>query len=112
MFFVVFNFNVMLFCLRSNDFKIKKKQSSFLSKKKNEQHNIKIEQENNALINKFTFQLKSKLDGCEIRAKLLESPCLKAAYLINNVECNAFIKNERSKISCLLNTPNNYCYEI
>ena len=56
------------------------------------------------VLDKFTFQLKSKLDGCEIRAKLLESPCLKAAYIINNVECNAFVTNEKSKVSCFLHS--------
>ena len=56
------------------------------------------------LATKFTFTLKSKLDGCEIRAKLLESPCLKAAYLINNVECTALVKHDSSKITCFMNS--------
>jgi hypothetical protein len=66
---------------------------------------LSIDHSNQAgLLDKFTFQLKSKLDGCEIRAKLLETPCLKAAYIINNVECNAYVTNEKSKISCFLHS--------
>ena len=66
---------------------------------------LSIDHSNRAgLLDKFTFQLKSKLDGCEIRAKLLETPCLKAAYIINNVECNAYVTNEKSKISCFLHS--------
>ena len=90
--------------LTSNAAKIKKK-GSFINnkiKKRVQQHEVKLDQDN--LINKFTFQLKSKLDGFEIRAKLLENPCLKAAYLVNNIECNAVIKNEKSKIFCFLNS--------
>ncbi len=90
--------------LNSNTIKMKKR-GSFInnkSKKRVQQHEVKLDQDN--LINKFTFQLKSKLDGFEIRAKLLENPCLKAAYLVNNIECNAVIKNEKSKIFCFLNS--------
>lgn len=57
-----------------------------------------------SLLNKFTFQLKSKFDGIEIRAKLLETPCLKAAYLIRDVELNATLSSERSKLNCNLNS--------
>lgn len=57
-----------------------------------------------SLLNKFVFQLKSKFDGVEIRAKLLENPCLKAAYLIRDVELNANLSNERSKLRCSLNS--------
>jgi hypothetical protein len=70
-------------------------KSSFLSKKD------KTRKLNN---NEFTFELKSKLDGCEIRAKLLENPCLKAAYLINNIELNALVTSECSKIACSMNS--------
>lgn len=57
-----------------------------------------------SLLNKFTIHFKSKFDGCEIRAKLLENPCLKAAYFIKNVECNAHITNDKSTLHCNLNS--------
>lgn len=57
-----------------------------------------------SMLSKFEFHLKSKFDGIEIRAKLLETPCLKAAYLIRNVELNAKLSNERSELSCNLNS--------
>ena len=81
------------------------RRRSFVNKKKHQDHHLSIEQPSKAsLLDKFSFELKSKLDGCEIRAKLLESPCLKAAYMINNVECNALITNEMSKINCSLHS--------
>lgn len=54
--------------------------------------------------NVFKLKFKSKLDGCEIRAKLLETPCLKASYLIKNVEVNTLITEEASKVTFFLDT--------
>ena len=54
--------------------------------------------------NVFKLKFKSKLDGCEIRAKLLETPCLKASYLIKNVEVNTIITDEASKVTFFLDT--------
>jgi hypothetical protein len=75
----------------------------FLNKKNHQQHLVNS-QNKPGLFSKFSFQLKSKLVGCEIRAKLLENPCLKAAYSINDFECNSLITNEHSKITCVLNS--------
>jgi len=75
----------------------------FLNKKNHQRHLVNS-QNKPGLFSKFSFQLKSKLVGCEIRAKLLENPCLKAAYSINDFECNSSITNEHSKITCVLNS--------
>lgn len=80
--------------------RLKKASSSIITRKK---HQLSLTNENKkSLFNRFVFQLKSKFDGIEIRAKLLETPCLKASYLIKDIECNANITNERSKLTCLL----------
>ncbi len=76
-------------------------KSSFLNRKNQDKY---ILMNKNRRVNEFIFELKSKLDGCEIRAKLLENPCLKAAYLINNIECNAIVSNDCSKLSCSMDS--------
>jgi len=52
----------------------------------------------------YKLEFKSKLDGCEVRAKLLERPCLKASYLIKNVEVNTLITDEATKVTFFLDT--------
>ncbi len=50
----------------------------------------------------YTLDFKSKFDGCEVRAKLLETPCLKASYLIRNVEVNTLVTGEATKVTFFL----------
>jgi hypothetical protein len=53
--------------------------------------------------NKFLINFKAKLDGCDIKAKLLERPSLKASYILNNIELNTIIgPNSKSKVTCVL----------
>jgi hypothetical protein len=50
----------------------------------------------------FYFNLKSKFDGLDVRAKLLEKPSLKAAYIITNIEFIASLNAGKSKLNCKL----------
>ena len=96
----------MIFGTNSRPLRQSKTQAtsiSQLSKKKQDKFMLN-EQNKGGKLSKFVFELKSKMDGCEIRAKLLESPCLKAAYSINNVVCFAFIRNNSSRIECNLDS--------
>lgn len=58
----------------------------------------------NAQQSKFTFQLKAKFDGCEISAKLLENPSLRAAYTIKGIYCQSYLTDHNSKTVCTLNS--------
>ena len=54
--------------------------------------------------NVFKLEFKSKMDGMEIRAKLLETPCLTASYMIKNVEINTIMTEDASKVAFFLDT--------
>ena len=80
---------------------------SFLNKKSDKYVLVNKESKaGKASLNKnvFKVELKSKFDGFEIRAKLLETPCLKASYLIKNVEINTLITEDASKVTFFLDT--------
>lgn len=83
------------------DAKAKKpKRPSFLGKK--DKYNMLMSKNTRSKLTEFIFDLKSKFDGCEIRAKLLEKPCLKASYQMSNIFINALVSNDRSSIECSL----------
>ena len=69
------------------------------SLRKNEMQQQQLPQQQ---LNRFYFNLKSKFDGCDIRAKLLEKPSLKAAYTMNNIELIASLNAGKSKLTCIL----------
>lgn len=78
------------------------KSKRTLSRKSKHQMSLNAENKK-GLLHKFKLNFKSKFDGLEVRAKLLETPCLKAAYLIQDVECTLTLSNEQSNFSGLLN---------
>lgn len=78
------------------------KSKRTLSRKSKNQISLSAENKK-GILHKFKLNFKSKFDGLEVRAKLLEKPCLKAAYLIQDVECTLSLSNEHSKFSCILN---------
>ena len=91
---------------REKAFKAEKSASATASSKKTSTflNNNKNTANSNQRVAKFTFQLKAKFDGCEISAKLLETPCLKAAYSIKDINCQSYITNHNSKTQCVLNS--------
>jgi hypothetical protein len=82
-----------------NFFSVKRNTSNISLKKTTQQQQQAQSQQQ---LNKFYFNLKSKFDGVDIRAKLLEKPCLKAAYIMNNIEIIASINGGKSKLTCIL----------
>jgi hypothetical protein len=52
----------------------------------------------------FRLEFKARLEGVEVRAKLLETPCLKASYLIRSVEVSMVVAEEAAKLAFFLRT--------
>ncbi|CAF0826478.1 unnamed protein product [Brachionus calyciflorus] len=71
---------------------------------RNKKHQMSISSDSKkSFIHQLKLNFKSKFDGLEIRAKLLETPCLKAAYLVENVECTLSLTSKQSKFNCIIN---------
>jgi len=52
----------------------------------------------------FQLEFKAKMEGVEVRAKLLETPCLKASYMIRGVEVSMVVAEDAAKLAFFLRT--------